>query len=103
MTGWTLLGLTLISMGWLFFVFGLALNVSAWRRLRKAAPGARFGGVVLLPGVIGSVTTFFSVGALLVRGWHVPWPWLWILLPFVVDPGCLALALLVLARARRRA
>ncbi|MDA8109579.1 MAG: hypothetical protein M0015_13240 [Betaproteobacteria bacterium] len=89
MTGGTLLGLTLFSMGWLFFLAGAAVNFAAWRRWRKAPAGARFGGLPLLPGVIGSVTVFFSVGTLLAAGWRVPWPWLWILLPLVLDAGCL--------------
>lgn len=104
MTGWTLLGLTLLSMGWLFFLAGTAVNFAAWRRLRKAPSGTRFGGLVLLPGLIGSVTVFFSVGSLLVSGWHVPWPWLWILLPLFLDVGCLGrfvLAALGLGGRRR--
>jgi len=106
-TGGTLLGLTLFSMGWLFFLAGAAVNFAAWRRARRAPAGTRYGGVALLPGLIGSVTAFFSVGTLLKAGWHVPWPWLWILLPLFVDAGCIARlfrALLGLAgRSRGRA
>ena len=36
----------------------------------------------------GSVTVFFSLPPLIQRGVEVPWPWLWILLPLVLDPGC---------------
>jgi hypothetical protein len=103
MTGGTLLGLTLFSMGWLFFLAGAAVNFAAWRRFRKAPAGARFGGIPLLAGLTGSVAAFFSVGALLKGGWHIPWPWLWILLPLFLDLGCLgrfALALLGLGRRR---
>ena len=107
MTGGTLLGLTLFSMGWLFFLAGAAVNFAAWRRARKAPPGTRYGGLPLLPGLIGSVTSFFSVGTLLKAGWHVPWPWLWILLPLFLDAGCvgrLVFALLGLgSRPRGRA
>jgi hypothetical protein len=81
MTGLGFLGLTLISMGWLFFLAGLVSNVQAMRRSRPGVP--------LLPGLVGSVTVFFSLPPLIQRGVDVPWPWLWILLPLVVDPGCL--------------
>lgn len=104
MTGGTLLGLTLFSMGWLFFLVGTGVNFAAWRRYRKGPAGTRYGGIPLLSGLTGSVTAFFSVGALLKGGWHIPWPWLWILLPLVLDVGCLGrylLALLGLGRRRR--
>ena len=68
MSGGTYLELVLISMGWLFFLAGLAI-------------GARF-----LPGIAGSLAAFFSIPALARHGVEVPWPWLWILLPLVVDP-----------------
>jgi hypothetical protein len=76
MTGIGLLALVLVSMGWLFFLAGLAINY----RVRPGIP--------LLPGLIGSVTVFFSLPPLIQRGVDVPWPWLWILLPLVLDPGC---------------
>jgi hypothetical protein len=97
-SGATLLGLTLVSMGWLFFVAGAAINFTAWRRARKS--GEHFAGLPLLPGLIGSVTAFFSAGALLSDGWPVPWPWLWILLPLVLDLGCLGRWVLALAGLR---
>lgn len=102
MTGWMLLGLTLLSMGWLFFAFGAALNFAAWRRARRAAPGERFRGVPLLPGVVGSLAAFFSVGWALKSGARVPWPWLWILLPLFLDVGCLGRFVLALLGLRRR-
>lgn len=75
MTGLGLLGLILVSMGWLFFLAGLAFNYQALRRSGRGIP--------LLPGLVGSITVFFSIRAL-----DVPWPWLWILLPLVIDPYC---------------
>ena len=68
MSGGMYLELVLISMGWLFFLAGLAI-------------GVRF-----LPGIAGSLAAFFSIPALARHGVEVPWPWLWILLPLVVDP-----------------
>jgi hypothetical protein len=47
--------------------------------------------------VVGSVTVFFSIPALARHGVEVPWPWLWILLPLVVDPYCVG-GLLALLR-----
>ena len=67
MTGMELLQLILVSMGWFAFLAGLAL------RLR------------LLPGIVGSLTVFFTVPLLERHGWHVPWPWLWILLPLLLE------------------
>ena len=71
MTGTGLLALILVSMGWLFFLAGLVINY-------RSRPG-----IPILPGVVGSVTVFFSMPA-----FDLPWPWLWILLPLVLDPGC---------------
>jgi hypothetical protein len=79
MSGSAYLELVLISMGWLFFVAGLAL------------------GLRLLPGVAGSLAAFFSVPVLVRHGVEVPWPWFWILLPFALDP----LAALLRSRMRR--
>lgn len=85
MTGGALLGLILVSMAWLFFLAGLAINYQALRRARRGVP--------VLPGVVGSVAAFFSVGAL-----DAPWPWLWILLPLFVDPYCVPALVLLLRR-----
>ena len=84
MTGGALLGLVLLSMGWLFFLGGLAANYQALR--------TRGRGLGPLPGLVGSLTVFFSLPALRKYGLEVPWPWLWILLPLALDPW---LALLV--------
>ena len=73
MTGGALLGLFLISMGWLFFLGGAALN--------ELARGKKQRGLGFLPAVVGSLTVFFSIPALARFGIEVPWPWLWILLP----------------------
>ena len=75
---------------------GAGGSFHAWRRCRTALAGTRYGGIPLLPGLIGSVAAFFSVGALLKGGWHVEWPWLWILLPLFLDGGCLGRYLLAL-------
>jgi predicted Na+-dependent transporter len=79
MTGAALLGLVLLSMGWLFFLGGLAANYQALRRNAKPGLGP-------LPGIVGSVTVFFSLPALAKHGIEPPWPWLWILLPLAIDP-----------------
>lgn len=79
MTGAALLGLVLLSMGWLFFLGGLAANYQALRRHAKPGLGP-------LPGIVGSVTVFFSLPALAKHGIELPWPWLWILLPLAIDP-----------------
>jgi hypothetical protein len=63
MTGTGFVSLVLISMGWLFYLLGLALKVP------------------VLTGVVGSLSAFFSMPYL-----DLPWPWLWILLPLAIDP-----------------
>jgi hypothetical protein len=68
MTGTAYLELILVSMGWLAFLAGLALRLP------------------VLPGIVGSVAVFFTVPALARHGVEVPWPWLWILLPLLIDP-----------------
>jgi hypothetical protein len=79
MSGMQFLGLILVSMGWFAFLAGLAL------------------GLRLLPGIVGSVTVFFTLPLLARHGIEVPWPWLWILLPLLIDP------LLALLRTKMRA
>jgi len=85
MTGGALLGLTLLSMGWLFFLGGIAVNVVSARKKQR--------GLGLLPAIVGSVTVFFSLSALAKLGVQAPWPWLWILLPLACG--------LVLLRSRQ--
>jgi len=112
-TGGGLLGLILLSMGWLFFLGGLAVNYAALRRsLSRKVPAPEQGssgalqspsGMGFLPGVVGSLVVFFTIPALH-RWWgvEIPWPWLWIALPLVLDPFCLGgLLLLIFARLRR--
>lgn len=98
MTGGWLIGLILLSMAWLFFLLGLAVNVqAAWR----AKPEGRApSGLGFAPGVVGSLAVFFTIPALARYGFEVPWPWLWILLPLVLDPYCLGW-LLIRALQRR--
>lgn len=89
MTGSGLLGLMLLSMGWLFFLGGLAVNIHALRRALAAREGERTpSGLGFVPGVVGSLVVFFTVPALMRFGIQVPWPWFWILLPLVLDPYC---------------
>jgi hypothetical protein len=68
MSGIAYLELVLVSMGCFAFLAGLAI------------------GLRLLPGIVGSVTAFFAVPMLARHGMVVPWPWLWILLPLLIDP-----------------
>jgi hypothetical protein len=86
MTGGTFLGLILLSMAWLFFILGAALNLQAWRGRLKTAGRAV---IPVLPGVAGSLAVFFTIPALARYGLEVPWPWLWILLPLFLDVSCL--------------
>lgn len=99
MTGGSFLALILISMGWLLFLGGLATNYYVLRRQLKAREGeATPSGMGFVPGVVGSVTVFFSVPALAGLGVDVPWPWLWIALPLVLDPYCVPGLLLLLRK-----
>jgi hypothetical protein len=92
MTGGSLVGLVLLSMAWLFFAGGAVINFSVMRRARRAQPGqpAR-SGIPLLPGVVGSLAAFFTLPALGHYGVDVPWPWLWIVLPLLLDVSCVGL------------
>jgi hypothetical protein len=78
MTGMDLLGLILLSMAWLFSLGALAFNLADRRRPLR-----------YWPGVAGSLTVLFTLPAFPARGVEVAWPWLWVLLPFVLDPGSL--------------
>ena len=105
MTGFSLLGVVLLSMAWLFFIGGAALNFQAWRTAGRARRGgvAPAGGIPFLPGVVGSLASFFTVGWALTRGYVVHWAWLWIALPLVLDVYCAGGLLLALLRLARRA
>ena len=84
------MGLTLLSMAWLFFVGGAVTNFSVLRAVMKAKPGERVpSGIPFLPGAVGSVAAFFTLPALAHYGFEVAWPWLWILLPLALDVYCL--------------
>jgi hypothetical protein len=102
MNGTALFALILLSMAWLFFFFGAALNLRAWLAARRARVGESVpAGMPFLPGVAGSLAAFFSVSALIKFGHDVPWPWLWVLLPLFFDAhglGGIVLALLGLGR-----
>lgn len=99
MTGGGLLELILVSMGWLFFLAGLAANWQVLRRTLKAKPEDRApSSMRIVPGVVGSVTVFFTIPALARYGIDIPWPWLWIILPLVMDPYCVGGLVLLLAR-----
>jgi hypothetical protein len=93
-TGTGLLALILLSMAWLFFLAGAAINLQAWRRSRPGVP--------VLPGVVGSLAVFFTLPWFASYGVEVPWPWLWILAPLALDPGCLARLAASAARMLKR-
>jgi hypothetical protein len=99
MTGGGLLELIVLSMGWLFFLAGLIAHCQILRRSVKAKPEERVpSNMGLIPAVVGSITIFFSIPALARYGIDVPWPWLWILLPLVIDPYCAGGLVLLLLR-----
>jgi hypothetical protein len=99
MTGGGLLELILISMGWLFFLGGLVANYQVLRKSLKAKPDEPLpSSLGFIPGVVGSITVFFTIPALAKYGAQVPWPWLWILLPLLIDPYCLGGLVLLLVR-----
>jgi hypothetical protein len=102
MTGGSLVGLTLLSMAWLFFAGGAVMNFSVLRRAARAQPGERTpSGIPLIPGVVGSLAVFLTVPALARHGIDVPWPWLWILLPLFLDVYCLGWIALFLVKKRK--
>jgi hypothetical protein len=78
MTGMDLLGLVLLSMGWLFSLGALAFNLADRRRPLR-----------YWPGVAGSLTVLVTLPMFPARGVEIAWPWFWVLLPFVLDPGSL--------------
>ena len=102
MSGGDLVGLILLSMGWLYFLGGLVANYNVLRISLRAGNGERVpSGMGFMPGVVGSLTVFFSLPALARLGVDAPWPWLWIVLPLFLDPYCLG-ALLLMTYQRLR-
>ena len=104
MSGGYLLGLIGISMASLFAIAGLVMNYHAWRAALRAKPGERVPSALpFLPGIVGSLTLFFLIPLLKKHvGVEVPWPFLWILLPFFLDMQGLGGFLLGLAGVARR-
>ncbi|HEY5899449.1 MAG TPA: hypothetical protein VIV54_17930 [Burkholderiales bacterium] len=99
MTGGALLGLLLLSMAWLFFVGGVLANYQVLRKSLKARADERVpSSLGFVPGVVGSITVFFTLPAIARYGIEVPWPWLWIFLPLLIDPYCLGGLVLMLFR-----
>ena len=100
MTGGGLLELILLSMGWLFFLAGLVAHYRIFRQSLRPKPDERLpSNMGFIPGVVGSISVFFTLPAVARYGVDVPWPWLWILLPLVVDPYCIGgLVLLALRK-----
>jgi hypothetical protein len=100
MTGAGLLELVLLSMGWLFFLAGLIAHYGILRQSLRGKPDEPIpSNMGFVPGVAGSITVFFTLPALARHGVDAPWPWLWILLPLVIDPYCLGgLVLLALRK-----
>lgn len=91
MSGGYVIGLVLLSMAWLFFVAGAALNFRVWRLSLKAKEGHRVpSGIPFLPGVVGSIAAFLTLPLLAKHAQlELPWPWFWILLPLFLDVYCL--------------
>jgi hypothetical protein len=102
MSGGSLLGLILLSMAWLFFLAGLVAHYQILRISLKAKDGDPIpSNMGFLPAVVGSVAVFFTVPALARQGLDVPWPWLWILLPLLLDPYCAGWVVLMAFRRRK--
>ncbi len=102
-TGSGFLGLVLLSMAWLFFLYGLVLHwLLLWRSLRARAGEYVPSSLGFVPGLAGSLAVLFTIPQVAKYGVTVPWPWLWIVLPLVVDPYCLPIAVSLLIRRLRR-
>jgi hypothetical protein len=91
---------------WLFAGALLALNFHVWLKRQRAKPGEAVpGGLPFLAGALASFVVFVSIPlADKYLQVEVPWPWLWILLPFFLDvlgPGGWILRLLRLRRTDR--
>ena len=103
MTGVGLLGLILLSMAWLFFLAALTVNYVVLIRWLRAKPGEHVpASLGFVPGVAGSLTMVLSLPALRRLGIDLPWPWFWILLPFLIDPYCIPVLVLLLIRRFRK-
>ena len=102
MTGGSLVGLILLSMAWLFFAGGSVTNFSVLRAAMKAKPGDRVpSGMPFIPGIVGSLAAFFTIPALAPYGVEVSWPWLWILLPLLLDVYCLGWIFFLTAKNKK--
>jgi hypothetical protein len=102
MTGGSLVGLILLSMAWLFFAGGSVMNFSVLRAAMHAKPGDRVpSGMPFIPGVVGSLAAFFTIPALAPYGVEVSWPWLWILLPLLLDVYCLGWIFFLAAKNKK--
>jgi hypothetical protein len=102
MTGGSLVVLILLSMAWLFFAGGSVNNFSVLRAAMKANPGDTVpSGIPFVPGIVGSVAAFFTIPALAPYGVEVSWPWLWILLPLVLDVYCLGWIFFLAAKNKK--
>jgi hypothetical protein len=103
MSGGKLIALILISMGWLFFLYALVLHYQLLRLSLRAKPGERVpSSLGFVPGLVGSLTVFFTIPQLAGYGIEVPWPWLWIVLPLFIDPYGVPIFVLLLIRRLRR-
>jgi hypothetical protein len=51
---------------------------------------------------VGSLAAFFTLPALAARGLQLPWPWLWILLPLLLDVHCIGGIVLFLFSTRTK-
>jgi hypothetical protein len=101
-TGGAFLGLILLSMAWLFFLYSLALH---WRlllrSLRAKESAYQPASLGFVPGLAGSLAVLFTIPELAKYGIGIPWPWFWILLPLLVDPYCFPILVLLLLRRLR--
>lgn len=93
----------IIIVGWIVFIFGSAANFRAWKRGLQAKAGERLpSGIPIVPGIAGAIAVFFTLPLLAQRGFHAPWPRVWIVLPLFLDVYCLGglmLALVGFARS----
>lgn len=103
MTGVALLGLILLSMAWLFFLAALTVNYVVLVRWLRAKPGGRVpASLGFVPGLAGSLAMVFSLPALKRLGVELSWPWVWVVLPLLIDPYCIPLLALLLIRRFRK-